>query len=366
MKIKFLDLKDLNTPYEKAFQEKFQAFLKNGYYIQGKETRAFETEFARYCQTQRAVGVGNGLDAIQLIFEAYKILGKLQTCDEVLVPANTYIASILAISKAGLTPVLIEPELHTYNLDPKKVQNKITSKTKAILGVHLYGQISNWENLQKIVRANHLLLIEDAAQAHGAIYKGKKAGNISDAAAFSFYPTKNLGALGDGGAVTTNDPELADLIQILKNYGQTQKYVSRYKGINSRLDEIQAAFLRVKLTYLDQNNQKRQQIAKIYRKHIGNPMISLPAYENIENHVFHQFVIRTPEREKLQKYLFENGIETLIHYPIPPHQQGAYQEWKNLQLPLTEQIHREVLSIPVRENLTRDEIFYIIEKINRY
>jgi len=364
--IRFLDLKELNKKYENAFTDKFNTFLNSGFYIQGQETQQFEQNFAQYCGTQYAIGVGNGLDALTLILEAYKIKGKLQAEDEILVPANTYIATILAISRAGLTPVLVEPKLTTYNLNPNEIISKITPQTKAILGVHLYGQISDWEAIQKIAKAHNLLLIEDAAQAHGAVFKGKKAGNISDAAAFSFYPTKNLGALGDAGAVTTNDDELAELIQILKNYGQTKKYVSQYKGINSRLDEIQAAFLNVKLPFLDQLNQARQQTAKIYLKHIGNPLVELPSFQSIENHIFHQFVIKVKEREKFQKYLYENGIETLIHYPVPPHKQEAYKEWKHLSLPATEQIHREVISIPIRENLTREEIFYIIEKINRY
>ncbi len=363
--IHFLDLKMLNQKYETEFHQKFKSFLQTGYYIQGKETKAFENNFARYCQTKYAIGTGNGLDAIRLIFEAYKILGLLQPGDEVLAPANTYIASILAISQAGLKPVLVEPKLETYNLDPQNVLNKISPKTKAILGVHLYGRISDWDAIQKIAKAHNLLLIEDAAQSHGAIWKGKKAGNLGHAAAFSFYPTKNLGALGDAGAITTQDSDLAEVLYKLKNYGQSQKYVSQYKGFNSRLDELQAAFLNIKLEYLDQINQKRQKIAQTYLEHLNHNKIILPPFAP-KAHVYHQFVVRTPNREAFREYLLEEGIETLIHYPVPPHQQAAYSEWQSLHLPLTEQIHQEILSLPIRENLTDQEINYIIDKINRY
>ena len=364
--IKFLDLKQLNRPYEEAFRQKFEAFLQSGYYIQGTENRLFEEEFARYCATDDCVGTGNGLDAIRLIFEAYKITGKLQPGDEVIVPANTYIASILAVSQAGLISVPAEPDLYTYNLSPESLQEKITDKTKAVLAVHLYGQVTDWDAIEKITRRHDLLLIEDAAQAHGAEYRGKKAGNLGDAAAFSFYPTKNLGALGDGGAVTTSDRELAEIIRLLKNYGQEQKYVSKYKGVNSRLDEIQAAFLRVKLKHLNDINKKRRQNAMLYLTAIDNEKIVLPSVKPEAQHVFHQFVIRTSERDELKRYLFENGIETIIHYPVPPHRQQAYSEWKNISLPVTEKIHEEILSIPVRENLTQNEIIYIIEKINNF
>jgi len=364
--IKFLDLKNINRPYEKDFLQKIEAFLQSGYYIQGAEVQKFENNFARYCQTRYAVGVGNGLDAIRLIFEAYKIIGKLQPGDEVLVPANTYIASILAISQAGLTPVLVEPDPNTFNLSPSLLKDKITSKSKAVLGVHLYGQISDWQQIQEITLENNLLLIEDAAQAHGAVYKNKKAGNISDAAAFSFYPTKNLGALGDAGAVTTNNHEIAEIIGYLKNYGQEKKYISRYKGINSRLDEIQAVFLNIKLNFLDKINKRRRDNARKYLKNINNPKIILPVIKAFDHHVFHQFVIKTSARNRLKKYLYENGIETIVHYPLPPHKQEAYREWNNLNLPVTEKIYREILSIPVREDLTADDTDKIIETLNKF
>ena len=363
--IEFLNLKALNAPYEKAFHQKFEQFLSSGYYVLGKEVQQFETDFAGYCGTDYAIGAGNGLDAIRLILEAYKILGRLQDGDEIIVPANTYIASILAISQAGLKPVLVEPNINTYNLDTERVLEKISSKTKAILAVHLYGLVSDWDTLSKVAQSHGLLLLEDAAQAHGAVWNNRKTGNLGDAAAFSFYPTKNLGTLGDAGAVTTNDDELAELIKKLRHYGQQQKYVSRYKGINSRLDEIQAAFLNVKLPALDTSNNKRRQIASTYIKHIKHSEIILPVFDT-QAHVYHQFTIRTKQRDDLKKYLDKHGIQTLVHYPVPPHKQHAYSEWQHESYPVTEQIHREILSLPIRENLTDNEIFYIIDKINRY
>ena len=363
--IEFLNLKTLNSPYEKQFHQKFDQFLSSGYYILGKEVQQFETNFADYCGTTYAIGTGNGLDAIRLILEAYKILGKLQIGDEIIVPANTYIASILAISQAGLKPVLVEPDITTYNFDTERVLEKINTKTKAVLAVHLYGLVSDWDTLSKVAQSHGLLLLEDAAQAHGAIWNTRKAGNLGDAAAFSFYPTKNLGALGDAGAVTTNDDELAELIKKLRHYGQQQKYVSRHKGINSRLDEIQAAFLNVKLPALDASNLKRRQMASTYIKHIKHPEIILPVFDT-QAHVYHQFTIRTKQRDDLKKYLDKHGIQTLVHYPVPPHKQPAYSEWRHESYPVTEQIHREILSLPIRENLTDDEVFYIIDKINRY
>ena len=363
--IEFLNLKKLNAPYESQFRQKFEQFLATGYYINGEENQVFENKFAQYCDTKYAIGTGNGLDAIRLILEAYKISGKLHTGDEIIVPANTYIATILAITQAGLEPVLVEPKLDTYNLDPNKISKKITAKTKAIIGVHLYGLISDWDNLTDISQKHQLILIEDAAQGHGAVWHNKKAGNLGDAAAFSFYPTKNLGSLGDAGAVTTNDEELAIIIKKLRNYGQDQKYISRYKGINSRLDNIQAAFLNVKLPYLDAANEKRRQIALKYIIHIQHQAISLPVFDE-KAHVYHQFTIRTKNREDFQKYLAQNGIGTLVHYPVPPHKQQAYSEWQDFHFPVTEQIHREILSLPIRENLTNEEVYFIIDKINKY
>ena len=364
--IQFLDLKNINRRYESEFAQTFQDFLQSGYYIQGKSCQMFEKSFAQYCQTKYAVGTGNGLDALFLILEAYKILGKLKSGDEIIVPANTYIATILAITRAGMIPVFSEPNPATFNLNPKTVCTQITAKTKAVMAVHLYGQITDFQELINVCNENQLILIEDAAQAHGASYQGQKAGSLGDVGAFSFYPTKNLGALGDGGAITTDNQELANLISKLKNYGQTEKYVSQYQGINSRLDEIQAGFLNIKLSYLDEINQKRRETAKQYLTQINNPEIILPFVPDFDAHVFHQFVIRVKNRAHFRQYLLDNGIETLVHYPVAPHQQAAYPEFHPLSLPVTEQLHREVVSLPIREDLTQTEINTIIEKINTY
>jgi dTDP-4-amino-4,6-dideoxygalactose transaminase len=341
--------------------------VQEGWFILGKETESFENNFAQFVGTKYCIGVGNGLDALILIFKSYIHLGKLQKGDEVIVPANTYIASILAVLEAGLVPVLVEPDEKTFNINPEAIASKLTAKTKAILAVHLYGQLAEMDTLQNIAKANQLLLIEDAAQAHGAKNEHQKnAGNLSDAAAFSFYPGKNLGALGDAGAVTTNDSELAATIRSMRNYGSKVKYFNEMMGVNSRLDEMQAAFLNVKLPFLDQENQLRRKISKYYLQHISNPKISLPCYDGSDNHVFHLFVVRTENREDLQKYLFEHGVQTQIHYPIPPHQQIALQQFNALNLPITEGIHREVLSLPMHPMLKNEEIETIVRLINQY
>jgi dTDP-4-amino-4,6-dideoxygalactose transaminase len=368
--IKFLDLQKINQPYQTAFQEKLKSVLENGWYILGKEVAAFESDFANYCGTKHCIGVGNGFDALVLIFKGYIILGKLQKGDEVIVPANTYIASILAILEADLIPILVEPKLETYNLNPDLILEKITSKTKAILAVHLYGQLAEMDKISEIAEKNSLLVIEDAAQAHGAISDIGKSGNLSNAAAFSFYPGKNLGALGDGGAVTTNDTELTKVVQSLRNYGSVAKYQNEFIGVNSRLDEIQAAFLSVKLFHLDAENNVRKAIAKRYFTEIKNDKIVLPFWDLSDNHVFHLFVIRTENRIELQQFLLENGIETMIHYPIPPHKQKAFSPetsgWNNLSLPVTEKIHNEVLSLPMSPVLTIEEVDFIISILNNY
>jgi len=351
--IPFLDLKEINTQYIDELKEACAKVIDSGWYIQGKEHQAFEEEFAEYCGTKYAIGVANGLDALALILRAYKELGFLCDEDEVIVPSNTYIASILAISENNLTPVLVEPDINTYLIDPDKIENKITSKTKAIMPVHLYGQTCQMDKINKIAKKYNLKIIEDSAQAHGAYFGNKKAGNLGDASGFSFYPGKNLGALGDGGAVTTNDEDLANAIRALGNYGSHKKYENLYKGVNSRLDEMQAAMLRVKLKYLDNEIEKRREIASYYIKNIKNPNIILPIQnltlniQNYKNHVWHLFVIRTNKRDELQKYLMDNGIQTLIHYPVPPHKQEAYREWNNKSYPISEQIHKEVLSLPI-------------------
>lgn len=365
--IPFLDIHKINKRFEAQLREAFSGFLDSGHYILGDAVRTFEQNFAAYCGVSHSIGVSNGLDALRLIFEAYKIMGKLQPGDEVIVPANTYIASILAISHSGLQPVLAEPDEKTFNISPETLEKHITPKTKAILVVHLYGRLANMEALQSICKKNRLLLVEDAAQAHGAVYKnGKKAGNLGDAAAFSFYPTKNLGALGDAGAVTTHNAELAAIILKLRNYGSEKKDLHEIQGYNHRLDEFQAAVLNIKLPYLDADNEKRIRMARTYLIAIKNDKITLPFHNNGKDHVFHLFVVRSGERDQLREFLLENGIETLIHYPVPPHQQGAYTAWNGLQLPVTEKIHKEVLSLPLHPALEPEDITRIIHVINSY
>lgn len=364
--IKFLDLKKINEPYEAAFQEKLKSVLESGWYILGNEVKAFETNFAIYCGTKHCIGVGNGFDALVLIFKGYIQLGKLQKGDEVIVPANTYIASILAILEADLIPVLVEPKLETYNIDPELILEKITSKTKAILVVHLYGQLAEMDVINEMALLNNLLVIEDAAQAQGANSDFGKSGNLSNAAAFSFYPGKNLGALGDGGAVTTSDDALAKVIQSLRNYGSEKKYYNDYIGVNSRLDELQAAFLNVKLPNLDAENNIRKSIAKRYLSEIKNTKITLPFWDLSDNHVFHLFVIRTQNRDELQNYLLESGIQTMIHYPIPSHKQHAFSNWNNFTFPITEKIHAEILSLLISPVMTYEEVSFVIEILNRY
>ena len=378
--IPFLDLKKINEPYETAFQEKMKAVLDNGWYILGNEVKEFESSFAKYCGAKYCIGTGNGLDALVLIFKGYIQLGKLQKGDEVIVPANTYIASILAILQADLIPVLVEPKLETYNINPDLILEKITSKTKAILVVHLYGQLAEMEEINQIAFANNLLVVEDAAQAHGAILKVEsqksKVKSLDTykinpkTQVYSFYPGKNLGALGDAGAVITNDSELAKVIQSLRNYGSEAKYYNDYIGINSRLDELQAAFLNVKLPNLDTENEKRRVIAKRYLSEINNDKIILPTVSfqgtKQSNHVFHLFVIRTPNRIDLQDYLHQNGIQTVIHYPVPPHNQKALSFLNHLSFPITQKIHDEVLSLPISPVMTMDEVGFIVSILNKY
>ncbi|MFV8323153.1 DegT/DnrJ/EryC1/StrS family aminotransferase [Flavobacterium sp. LS2R12] len=378
--ILFLDLKKINEPYETAFQEKMKAVLDNGWYILGSEVKEFESSFAKYCGAKYCIGTGNGFDALVLIFKAYIQLGKLQKGDEVIVPANTYIASILAILQADLIPVLVEPKLETYNINPDLILEKITSKTKAILVVHLYGQLAEMEEINQIAFANNLLVVEDAAQAHGAILEVESQKSkvesldtyklIPKTQAYSFYPGKNLGALGDAGAVTTNDSELAKVIQSLRNYGSEAKYYNDYIGVNSRLDELQAAFLNVKLPFLNTDNEKRKTIAKRYLSEIKNEKIILPIVSlrgtKQSNHVFHLFVIRTQNRIDLQDYLHQNGIQTVIHYPVPPHNQKALSFLNHLSFPITQKIHDEVLSLPISPVLTNDEVDFIISILNKY
>ena len=364
--IPFLDLKTLNAPYEEELIKASTEVIQSGWYIHGKSCQNFEKEFADFCGTEYCIGVANGLDALTLIFSAYKEMGILTDGDEVIVPANTYIASILAISQNGLKPVLVEPDIHSYNLDPSLIEAKITPETKAIMAVHLYGQTANMQEINQIAKKHHLKVIEDSAQAHAAMHDGKRSGNLADASGFSFYPGKNLGALGDGGAVTTNDKALADTIRALGNYGSHKKYENLYKGVNSRLDELQAALLSVKLKNLDRDTQKRREIADYYLENINNKNIILPSVENKESHVWHLFVVRTDNRDKLQKFLLEHEIQSMIHYPIPPHKQIAYKEWNDLSFPITEKIHKEVLSIPMSPVLRKEEIIKIVDALNTY
>lgn len=365
--IKFLDLQTINQRYKTAFKNRFDHFLSEGYYILGSEVSRFETNYASYCNTQHCIGVANGLDALTLIFKAYIQLGKLSLGDSVLVPANTYIASILSIINAGLKPVFIEPDPQTYNLNPTLISSSISSEVKAVLVVHLYGQLAAMEELHKIANRHNLLVIEDAAQAHGAVdAKGQRAGSLSNAAAFSFYPSKNLGALGDAGAVTTNDSVLADLIKKLRNYGSPKKYVNSVVGFNSRLDELQAAFLNLKLSNLDEDNAKRRSVAKQYLKGIINTKIKLPFYSGTKDHVFHLFVVLVEDRNHFITYLKDCSIESLIHYPIPPHKQEALILYRDLHLPVTEKIHQQLVSIPMSPVLDKEDVSKIISIINAY
>ncbi|MCV3431279.1 DegT/DnrJ/EryC1/StrS family aminotransferase [Campylobacter lari] len=356
--INFLDLHKINARFEDKIKDKINEVINSGWYILGKQCVNFEANFAKYCGVKHCIGVANGLDALRIIIKAYEF----SKDDEIIVPANTYIASILAITDNLCKPVLIEPDINTYNINAKSIEEKITNKTKAIMVVHLYGQVCNMEPIYALAKKYNLKIIEDCAQAHGANFKGKKVGSLGDAAGFSFYPGKNLGALGDAGCITTNDDLLASKIRALANYGSHKKYENLYAGLNSRLDELQAGVLDIKLKHLDSDNQKRKEIADFYMKNIKNENIILPKIDI--DHVWHLFVIRTKFRDKLQKYLNENNIQTIIHYPIPPHKQECYKDFNNLSLPITEQIHNEVLSLPISPVITQDEIKQVVEVIN--
>jgi len=370
--IKFLDLKAINDSFQSELKQSIDRVLGSGWYLLGNEVKAFENEYKNYINTKHCIGVANGLDALRLILKGYIELGIMQEGDEVIVPANTYIATILAITDNRLSPILVEPDLSTYNLDPSKIEKNITQRTKAIILVHLYGQNAMHHEIEEIAEKYDLKLIEDNAQATGAFYKDNRTGSLGNAAGHSFYPGKNLGALGDGGAVTTDDDKLANIIRALANYGSSKKYINDYKGLNSRLDEIQAAVLRVKLKRLDIDNQYRCQIAQYYCENIKHPDIFLPCLNTndslftAESHVWHLFVIRHPRRDELQKYLNVNNVQTLIHYPIPPHKQKAYKEWKNSNYPVTELIHKEVLSLPISPVMEMREVKKVCEILNRF
>lgn len=363
--IKFLDLQKINLQYQEEIEANLLETFRSGWYLLGNEVKNFETNLSKYINSPNAIGVANGLDALRLIFKAYQELGQMKFGDEVIVPANTYIASLLAITDNRLKPVFAEPDIETFNLDISKIEALITPKTKAIMVVHLYGQVCWSKELEELAKKYNLKIIEDNAQAIGAKYQGVKTGNLGDAAGFSFYPGKNLGALGDAGAVTCKDDLLAKTIRAIANYGSDEKYVNKYQGLNSRLDEIQATVLDVKLKYIDADNEKRRKIAERYVSEINNSKIILPQLpSDTKEHVWHLFVIRTAKRAELQTYLQENGIQTLIHYPIPPHKQRAYKYWNNLSFPITEKIHEEVLSLPVSPVMSEEEVSQVVKVLN--
>jgi len=363
--IPFLDLKSINLASEHALTEAFARVLHSGYYIMGTELELFEAEYASFCGTRHCVGVGNCLDALHLILRGYGI----GSGDEVIVPSNTYIASWLAVSYSGANPVPVEPVPETYNIDPEKIERAITSKTRAILAVHLYGKPADMDPIMEIAERYGLKVVEDAAQAHGALYRGRRAGALGDAAGFSFYPGKNLGALGDGGAITTNDAALAEKVRMLRNYGSKVKYHNELQGYNSRLDELQAAFLRVKLPYLDGQNKEREKIARLYNEGLRDvPGLTIPGMQEGERHVWHLYVIRVPDREGLASFLSRNGIGTLIHYPVPPHLQPAYASMGLAQgaYPISESIHSEVVSLPVWPGMKDEDVHFVIRKIREF
>lgn len=361
--IPFLDLKQMNLRYEEQIVESVRSVLHSGWYILGKEVEAFELEFAQYCETEYCLGVANCLDGLELIIRGYDI----GPGDEVIVPSNTYIASILSISANGAIPIMVEPDIRSYNLDPSLIEAAITPRTKAILAVHLYGQACDMDPIMEIAKKYNLKVIEDCAQAHGALYKGKRVGNLGDAGAFSFYPGKNLGALGDAGAITTNDAQLNQTLKALRNYGSHKKYENLYKGYNSRLDELQAPILRIKLKDLDTDNEARRKIAHYYLKHIHNERLVLPVVNHDElGHVWHVFVVRTDNREAFQQHMMDQGVQTMIHYPIPPHKQEAYREWKDMNYPISEKIHREIVSLPISPVMTMDQVERVVEVVNAF
>ena len=366
MNVPFLDLKAINKDCREQLIRAMTDVLDSGWYIQGQKLTEFEKKFAEYCGSKFCLGVANGLDALTLTLRAWKTMGKLKSGDEVIVPANTYIASILAITENDLVPILVEPNDETFNLCPENVKRSITLRTRVLLPVHLYGQLADMPQLMEIASEHDLLVLEDSAQSHGAQIDGRKSGSWGDASGFSFYPGKNLGALGDAGAITTSDPELYEVLKALRNYGSHEKYKNIYQGVNSRLDEIQSAILSVKLGFLDDHITHRQKIANIYLDNVKNDTIRLPLVVSPEQHAWHLFVIRSSHRKELQQFLMDNGIQTLIHYPVPPHKQNAYPDLNNLKLPVTEKIHEQVLSLPMGPTLSVEEAIYITRVCNRF
>ena len=364
--IKFLDLQKITQKYSKEIHEAVNRVVDSGWYLQGNENESFETNYASYIGTEHCIGVANGLDALRLILRAYMEMGLMQEGDEIIVPANTYIASILAITDNNLVPVLVEPSIETYQIDDNLIEDAITPKTKGIMLVHLYGQCAYTERIGVICQKYKLKLIEDNAQAHGCKFDGQKTGSLGDAAGHSFYPGKNLGAFGDAGAVTTNDTVLADMVRTLANYGSHKKYVFEHQGLNSRLDEIQAAVLNVKLSHLDEDTVARKKVAKYYIENIKHSDIILPIVNDWDAHVFHIFTIRTSRRDELKQYLVENGVQTLIHYPIPPHKQGCYTAWNDKSFAVTEKIHNEELSLPISQVMTIEECKIVAKVITDF
>lgn len=364
--IPFLDLKAVTALHADEIQQAAADVIASGWYLHGQATTAFEQHYAQYIGTRHCIGVANGLDALTLIYRAYIETGVMKQGDEVIVPANTYIASILAITENGLKPVLVEPDIETLEIDDSLIEQAITPRTRSIMVVHLYGRCAYTAHIGELCRRYNLKLVEDNAQAHGCRFGCQRTGSLGHAAGHSFYPGKNLGALGDGGAVTTDDEALADCIRALSNYGSCRKYIFQYKGRNSRLDELQAAILNVKLRYLDDDNHSRQQTARYYYDHISHPLITLPQRLDDEQNVYHLFPIRCSERDRLQQHLTEQGIQTLVHYPIPPHQQECYKEWSSMSLPVTELIHQQELSLPISPVLTAEEVQVIVRAVNSF
>ncbi|HDI3323403.1 DegT/DnrJ/EryC1/StrS family aminotransferase [Vibrio cholerae] len=365
--IPFLDLKSINQNYRDDLIMACQRVIDSGWYIMGTEVKEFESEFANYCGVQYSLGVANGLDALSLVLRAWKEMGKIKDGDEVIVPANTYIASILSITENGLIPRLVEPCKNTYNLTEDGIRAAITEKTKVIIPVHLYGCISPMQEIMNVAEEFNLLVLEDCAQAHGASINSIKAGAWGDAGAFSFYPGKNLGALGDAGCITSNDEELINVVTALRNYGSHKKYENRYKGVNSRLDEIQAAMLRVKLKYLDSETNRRRDIARYYNENIQNmAIIKKPEFNDSDNHVFHLYVVQVENRTEFAEYLEFQGIQTMVHYPKAPHKQDAYKEYNNIDLPITEKIHSQVISLPMGPTMSNEQVKLVVDAVNNY
>ena len=364
--IKFLDIQKITELYSSEIHSAASRVIDSGWYLLGDEVNEFEEEYASYIGASHCVGVANGLDALRIILRAYIELGVMKEGDEIIVPANTFIASIIAITDNGLIPVLVEPDINTYQIDDKKIEAALTSKTKGVMIVHLYGQCAYTEKIGQICKKHNLKLIEDNAQAVGCRFNNQVTGSIGDAAGHSFYPGKNLGALGDGGAVTTNDTSLAETVRSLANYGSNVKYVFEYQGYNSRLDEIQAAFLRVKLKGLNKDNKRRKEVAKFYINNITHPDIILPVVYDWDAHVFHLFVIRSSRRDVLLNHLTENGVQALIHYPVPPHKQKAYDYMNHEVYPITEKIHNEVISLPISQVISDEEASIVVEVVNKF